>query len=234
MDASPQQLHALVARLQSLSEQQKKRIARQIHDDLGQKLTLLALELYLLEQQLFAPKAELSPTELREKIKALTELVSCIIESAQQLTVDLHTKVLDEFGLIAALESESEQFERRTGMRSELAAPSGDVILDTDVATEIFRLTQEMLSNVARHSKGSRVEIRIEEQPDWLMLQVRDNGRGITEQEIADAQSLGLAGMRERAWHLNGEFTVVGTAGRGTTVTVRVPRPTQVTPQPPT
>jgi signal transduction histidine kinase len=217
-----------------MSELQKGRIAKQIHDDLAQQLTLLGLELYLIEQQLDATNEVLSPTAFREKIKALTELVAGIIQATQKIAVDLRPKVLDEFGLIAALESESEQFQRRTGMRLELAAPSGDVVVDADVATEIFRLTQEMLSNAARHSKGSRVEIRIEEQPNWLMLQVRDNGRGITEGEIADARSLGLSGMRERARNLNGEFEVAGTAGEGTTVTVRVPRTARVKSQPPT
>ena len=175
-------------------------------------------------------EAVASPPEFREKINLLAERVEELIQAAQRITADLRPEVLDEFGLIAALECLSEQFQRRTGMRSEFSATSEDVVLEPNVASEMFRLTQEILSNVARHSKASRVEIRIEEQRAGLVLQVRDNGRGITEKEINDEHSLGLLAMRERVLRLDGEFAVVGMADRGTTVTVCIPVKSEVGP----
>ena len=221
--ASLPQLRALVARLHRLLEQQKRTVARQIHDDLSQKLTVLAFELSSVQNRFEGSEAAALPPDFREKFNTLAELVDELIQAAQRITAELRPEVLDQFGLIAALECLSEQFQRRTGMRSEFSATAEDIALDPNRAIELFRLTQEILSNVARHSKASRVKIAIEEQRAGLTLQVWDNGRGITPKEISDDNSLGLLGIRERVRQLGGEITVVGTAGRGTTVTVCIP-----------
>src|ERR1041385_9050946 len=139
--ASLPQLRGLVARLQSLLEQQKRTVARQIHDELSQKLTVLAFELSSVQNRFEGPEASELPPEFRERLNTMSELVDELIQAAQRITAELRPEVLDQFGLIAALECLSEQFQRRTGMRSEFSAHAEDIVLDPNVAIELFRLT---------------------------------------------------------------------------------------------
>jgi signal transduction histidine kinase len=146
-----------------------------------------------------------------------------MIESVRRIASDLRPGVLDDLGLVAAIEWQARDFERRTGIVCDVAEVS-DVPLDRDVATAVFRIFQEILTNVARHAGGSRVEARLSPVGAGAILEVRDDGRGITEEELAARQSLGLLGMRERAVIFGGDVRVGGLPSGGTRVTVTIPR----------
>lgn len=221
--ASREQLEALSDRQQSVLEKERSRVARVIHDDLTQNLTVLALELSLLNSSLNDPAEKMTPGQCRESVTKLSGIVRDLIQSAQKITAELRPKVLDEFGLVAALEWLTRQFQKNYGVRCELCVTNQDVTLDADAATEIYRLTQEILSNVAQHAKASAVYVSIEETAGHLRLEVKDNGEGITAQQINDPNSLGLLALRERTEYLKGEFSIVGYPKKGTTVVARIP-----------
>ena len=221
--ASREQLEALSGRLQSVLEKERSRVARVIHDDLTQNLTVLALELSLLNSSLSDPVEKIAPEQCRESVTKLSGLVHELIKSAQKITAELRPKVLDEFGLVAALEWLTQQFQKNHGVRCELCVANQDVIVDADVATEIYRLTQETLTNVAQHANASAVCVSIEETAGNLRLEVTDNGKGITARQISDPKSLGLLALRERIEFLKGEFSIDGGPEKGTTVVARIP-----------
>jgi signal transduction histidine kinase len=224
INRSNEQLRALVGRLQSSLDDAKRQIAREIHDEISQALTVLSLELFLIQRSLEGPQPELSPQEIQQKIKTLVELVHQLIETTRNLTSRLRPKVLDEFGLIAALEFQTAQFQKQTGIRARFTSSAEQLILPTGVASGIFTLSQEILSNVARHAQATRVEIEVTHQDGQLTLLVRDHGRGIDPAHVESAQSLGLASMRERAASLGGAITIASEGpGKGTAVTLCLP-----------
>jgi signal transduction histidine kinase len=209
---------ALTARLQALREEERARVAREIHDELGQTLTVLKMDLAWWTGRLPA-----EPPALRDMAQRMLALMDTTIQSARRLFTDLRPSILDELGLAAALDWLAKEFQERTGIRCEFAFKEDEGVLDPEMATALFRICQEALSNVARHAGATQVNIRQERQADSLLLSVEDNGKGITDREIANRKSLGLMGMRERALLLGGEFTIQGRPGAGTTVTVRMP-----------
>ena len=225
---SSTQLRAVSARLLAALEAEKTRIARMIHDDLAQKLTAMAIELALLESSANDAEKKMPPRILQQKIKTLNELTEEMIQSARTIEAELRPKVLDEFGLVAALEWQSRAFQQDSGIQCEFSAALENIVLDANRSTEVFRLFQEILSNVSRHAKASRVEVRLEEKAGRLLLQVRDHGRGITESQIASAESVGLLALRERAVLMGGKLNIKGIPGKGTVVTIEIPIKTGV------
>ena len=215
---SEKQLRALAARLQSVREEERAMIAREIHDELGQVLTGLKMDLFWLSSKL--PEDQKS---LLEKTKSMLELIDTTIQSVRKLSTELRPGVLDNLGLKAAIEWQIGEFQTRTGIRCELIAPEEDIALDQDCSTAVFRIFQETLTNVVRHSKATRVNITLEKSADHLLLEVQDNGKGIQESKIVDLKSLGLLGMRERALYLGGKVKFEGIQGKGTKVTVLIP-----------
>jgi signal transduction histidine kinase len=214
MQESERNLKALSDRLLSVQEQERTRIAREIHDDLGQSLTALKMDVIgLLEEH--------GPTSLRKRI--LSTLDSTVT-AVQRIASELRPSVLDDLGVVAAIESEARLFEERTGIECELSLPE-TLDVDSDIATVIYRIFQEAVTNVSRHSNAGRIEVRLRDREDELLLEIRDDGRGVTEAEIGDPASLGLIGMRERAHLAGGILTVAGIDGRGTIVSVRIPLP---------
>jgi signal transduction histidine kinase len=139
------------------------------------------------------------------------------------VSTELRPGLLDDLGLAAAIEWQVEEFAERTGIRCDLHLSEEDVRLESGVATALFRILQETLTNVARHAGANEVQVELAVDPREVVLKVRDDGRGITESEISSTQALGLLGMRERARTLGGEVTFEGVRGQGTTVTVRIP-----------
>jgi signal transduction histidine kinase len=222
-ETSSPQLRAVSARLLAALEAEKTRIARLLHNDLAQKLTAMAIELALLESSLNEKEKKLPPQILQRKIGTLNQLTEGMIESVRRIESELRPKVLDEFGLAAALEWQSQAFQQDSGIHCEFSAVPQDIVLDSNVSTELFRLFQEILSNVSRHAGASRVEARLEEKAGRLRLEVRDNGRGITESQIASAKSLGLLTMRERSALIGGQLNIKGIPGKATVVTIEVP-----------
>jgi PAS domain S-box-containing protein len=218
--ASRDQLRALAARLQSVREEERTSIAREIHDELGQACTAIKMDLALIGR-----RATKRQTRLRAKAESAIELVDGMIVTLRRIASDLRPRTLDDLGLTAALEWQAQEFESRTGMRCRVTLPQEPLVLDTERSTAIFRIFQESLTNVARHAKATRVHARLEREVNQLIFEVRDNGRGFDPEEARARKSLGLVGMQERALLLNGELTLEGVPGAGTTMTLRIPLP---------
>jgi len=212
------QLRALAGRLLDVREEERKRVAREIHDQLGQALTAIKIDLSSLIREL--PEGA-KPSSKRTD--SILHLVDESIRVVRRISTELRPGILDDLGLVAAIEWAGEDFEARTGTKCRLHLPHEDIHADPEQATAIFRIFQETLTNVARHAGASVVEVSFAKQGDGLMLEVHDNGNGIPEEKLKAGTSLGLLGMRERAMILGGEVNIRGIPGGGTTVTVRIP-----------
>jgi PAS domain S-box-containing protein len=217
---SLEQLRALAARLQQAREEERTRVAREIHDELGQVCTALKMDLALAGR-----KATKRQTQIRAKINSAIQLADNLIVSLRRIASELRPSTLDDLGLNAALEWQAQEFESHTGVHCRVALPEEPLALDSERSTAIFRIFQESLTNVARHANATSVEARLEREGDQLIFQVRDNGKGFDAGEAKGRRSLGLVGMQERALLLNGEVKVEGVPGAGTTMTLRIPLP---------
>ena len=228
---SHEQLRELSARLQSVREEEKSSIARKIHDELGQTLFALKMDLSSLKSQLSTTCSSGGRKSARrvdqilpvQKIRSMSKLIDSTIKTVQRISTELRPAVLDDLGLIAALEWQAHEFQTRTGIRCNVSSSLKELELHKNVSTAVFRIFQETLINVTRHAIATKVYISLNQKDRDLVLEIQDNGKGITDSEIASASSLGLLGMRERAILLGGETTIHGVPRTGTTVTVRVP-----------
>jgi len=220
---SREQLRALAAYLQSVREEERTHIAREVHDELGQSLTALKIDLAWLEKRM----AEISDSEELEqfesKLNELPNRVDAIIGTVRKIATELRPPVLDDLGLEAAVEWQIQEFEKRTGIKCRYTFGSKHLDLGPDRATAVFRIFQETLTNIVRHADATQVNVHLREEGDKLVLEVQDNGRGMTGRELSGTRSLGLLGMRERATMLDGEVNIIGRQGKGTTVGVRIP-----------
>jgi signal transduction histidine kinase len=212
------QLRALSLYLQHVREEERTRIAREVHDELGQALTSYKLDLSWLASRL--PR-NLKP--LIEKTKALSSHIDSTIQTVRRIASELRPGILDYLGLVAALEWQANEFQTRTGIKCEVRAAVHEPQLEPDLATAFFRIFQETLTNVIRHAGATRVLVHLKEVAGRGILEVQDNGRGITAEEISNPSSMGLLGMRERAALLGGEFTIGRLRRGGTKVTVALP-----------
>jgi signal transduction histidine kinase len=219
---SGEQLRALSTHLESIREEERTRIAREIHDELGQALTGLKMDVSWLRDRL--QRGDLDTDILSQKTEAMSQLIDTTVQSVRRIATELRPGILDDLGIVAAVEWLAQDFESRTGIRCNFAADCEEINLDRDRATALFRISQETLTNVARHSSASAVNISLKQENSSLILQISDNGRGITRDEAAGARSLGLLGMRERATSLGGRVDIEGAPGKGTLVTAHIPR----------
>ncbi len=220
LQESRAQMRDFAGRLRQARESERAQIARRIHDELGQVLTALRLDIAWLEARL--PKDQ---RPLHEKCGAMAKLIEGTIGRVRTLAAELRPAVLDDLGLPAAIEWETQEFGRRSGIACTLQLPAELASLDADRATDLFRILQEALTNVARHAGARRVEVRLRVVRGELVLHVEDDGRGITPTEATDPRSLGLLGMRERALLWDGAVDVQAGSTGGTCVTVRLPLP---------
>ncbi len=212
------QLRALAARLQSVREEERKRVAREIHDQLGQALTAIKIDLSSLVREL--PRGEQQPAK---RTASILKLVDESIQTVRRISTELRPGMLDDLGLAATIEWAGEDFQARTGTMCRVHVPQEDMAIDPERATAIFRILQETLTNVARHAGASKVEVRLARENGELTVEVQDNGKGIPEEKLSAGKSLGILGMRERAMLLGGELTICGLPGNGTIVRVRIP-----------
>jgi PAS domain S-box-containing protein len=219
---SIEQLRALAARLENIREEERKKVAREIHDQLGQALTAIKIDLRAMVLELSADQKHHS-----KRTGSILKLVDETIRSVQRISTELRPGILDDLGLVAAIEWAGEEFEARTGTKCRLDLPEDEIPIDPERATAVFRIYQETLTNVARHADASEAEVRLAKNDRDLTLEVHDNGRGISKDQLSKADSLGILGMRERALLLGGEFTICGAPGKGTTVRVQIPRAPQ-------
>jgi len=215
---SRRRLRELASHLESAREMERTRIAREIHDELGQALTALKMELHWCIKRL--PKDN---TELLEKAKTLTSLVDANVHLVQRISSELRPGMLDNLGLSAAMEWQTGQFQDRTGISCDIICEPNEIVLDQTRSTALFRIFQETLTNIIRHAQATSVDIVLRKKDGGVELTVTDNGKGITEQEIADPKSFGLMGIKERIYSLGGIVTISGSKDKGTTVRVSVP-----------
>jgi PAS domain S-box-containing protein len=214
---SRQELRDLTARLQLVREEERTCLAREVHDELGQVLTGLKIDLAWLKPRVADRR------EVAERVQSLIGRIDGAMDTVRRIASDLRPSLLDDLGLVAAVEWQAQEFERSTGITAELVVESVQPDLDDACATTVFRILQETLTNVVRHAHASRVYISLGVTDQELILQVKDNGRGITKSEMASPRSLGLIGSRERAIACGGELVIEGVRGKGTTVLLRIP-----------
>lgn len=214
--ASSEQLRKLAARLLSIREEERTRIAREVHDELGQSLTAVKIDLAWLAGRLPRRNAL-----MHKRIRSTRQLASRIIQSIRRISTELRPGVLD-LGLAAAVEWQVQEFQARTGIQCSLRLLTQEVFAP-DISTALFRILQETLTNIARHAKATRVEVVKQKQGDRLVLRISDNGRGFDPEDPSISKSLGLLGMRERAAILGGGVNIASAPGKGTTVTAWVP-----------
>jgi len=215
---SQAQLRALSTRLLRAQEQERRRIAREIHDDLGQTLTALRLDVAWLGRRVDA-----DAPAMREKLARMGELVDATVESVQAIARDLRPPILDDVGVAAAIEWQAKEFERHTGIRCRVRLGGDDIQLDADRSIALFRLVQEALTNVARHAYATRVTIALTEIDHTLVVVVRDNGRGMRTTARHRTGALGLLGMRERIHLCGGRLRIASRAGKGTVIRAQIP-----------
>lgn len=215
---SREQLRSLSARLQQIREEERIRIARELHDELGGFLTVLKLDLSALGKE-----PSIGSPSFRQQLDSMAKTIVAAIGSVRRICSDLRPSVLDHIGLKAAIEWQVEEWRAKTGVRCSMSASINDEALDPGRATAAFRVLQEALTNVARHAQATTVRVRLWTEANRLRLEIRDNGRGISQATIGEATSLGLLGMKERVFSYGGTVDVRGAAGEGTTVDVSIP-----------
>ncbi len=213
-----ERLRELAARLQTIREEERAFISREMHDELGQLLTGLKLEVKWLENKL-----PFDSVILRQKTTVILELINDTIKAVRRIATEFRPSVLDNIGLMDAIEWLTVDFQNRMGIRCEVIEKTDTSGLDPDRSTAIFRILQESLTNVARHANATLVMVSLRHEDGNLVLQVEDDGRGIRDSELAGRGSLGLLGMRERAHQFHGQVTIDGVPGEGTTVTATLP-----------
>ena len=218
LKTSQQSLRALASHLQSVREEEWTRIAREIHDHLAQALTGLKMDLAWITSRL--PKGS---SALRAKAQSMSGLIDSTMESMHEIMSQLRPEVLDRLGLAAAIGWQAGEFQRRSGIRCNVSLPQEELTVDRDRSTAVFRILQELLTNVVRHAGATRVDVALRSEPNELLLTVADNGRGIDEEAATSPKSFGLMGVRERVLPFGGRVEISGVRAKGTTVTVALP-----------
>lgn len=222
LKSSQKQLRALSAHLQSVREEERTRIAREIHDELGQSLTALKMDLLWLQGKIHEAKQRGGET-INETIRAMTNLIDATIQTVRRIATELRPGVLDDLGLIAAIEWQTQEFQHRTNILCRFISTVHDIELDRDRSTAVFRIFQETLTNIARHAQATHVSIRLEVDKTMLTLEIKDDGRGAEIEKIESSKSLGVLGMKERAALFGGSVTITSAPREGTTVIVKIP-----------
>ena len=220
LEQSREQLRRLSAYQNDVREQDRIRIAREIHDQLGQSLTILKMDLSWLKRHPTAPEGEIA-----EKMAAMAVVIEGAVETLHAVTAELRPGILDDFGLAAAIDWQAEQFTRRSGIACRLENGDYEPDLPKAQATALFRIFQETLTNIMRHAQASEVVLSLEKRDRELFFEVADNGRGITAEEIDAPDAFGLLGIRERLYPFGGRVKFTGHPGQGTRVAIYLPLP---------
>lgn len=213
-----EQLQALAANLESIREEERTEIARELHDQLGQALTAMKFDLASMSERLGHKDVELA-----QKAKAITSQMDTMIKTVRRIATELRPGMLDDLGLAASIEWQAHDFEKRTGIGCNLNLTAEDLGLTRTQSITMFRIFQESLTNITRHAHAKHVQVALTATSEKLTLQIQDDGRGIRSNEISGLHSLGLLGMRERATRLGGSFVIQGSPKSGTLVTASFP-----------
>ena len=218
LEHSREQLRKLTVHLQSVREQERTIIARELHDELGQLLTALNTDVILLQKKI---PPEL--TALIERTEGMSRLIDVSMTTLKRIYMSLRPGMLDHLGLTDSIGWLSGEFEQRTGIPCKVTIAPEDIALDAEISTALYRIFQETLTNISRHAEATRVGIRLKTTAKQVQLTVQDNGRGVTPEQQNKPHSFGLLGIRERAAHLGGNVKISGAEGQGTTVQVSIP-----------
>jgi PAS domain S-box-containing protein len=220
---SREQLRALASRIQSIREDEKTRVARDLHDELGDVLTALRMELRTLEAAIEAMEPEVDAGPLLDRVVEASALATRALAAVKRLALELRPGALDRLGLDAALRQEVRRFQDRTGIPCDADVPDLPTELAPEVATALYRICQEAMTNVVRHAQAAHVRVRLDVGRDHATLEIEDDGRGIDPRRVATPLALGMLGMVERAKALGGDVSFRRGPARGTVVTATIP-----------
>lgn len=212
------EIRMLTGHLQEVREEERKNIARDIHDELGQQLTILKMDVAWIIKKLRNPDEVLT-----NQLKGLLDTIDGTIKSVRRMCSELRPALLDDLGLIAAMEWQAREFEKNTGIAVELTLPGEALRLVTEIKTGLFRIFQESLTNIARHAQAKEVKVSLQEAGKTLVLDIRDDGKGFDTSLLNEKRTLGILGMEERSLMMGGKYVIESEPGKGTTVKVTVP-----------
>lgn len=221
---SHEQLRQLSSHLQSVREEERTAISREIHDELGQQLTALKMDASWLNKKI-SPADELA----HNKIVYMIALIDDTMKTVRRISTELRPGILDDLGLVDALDWQSHEFEQRTGIQCSFKSVSDDLQFEKNISTGIFRIFQEALTNVTRHSQATEITASFETDNDEVVLTIQDNGKGFDDAETKNKKTLGLIGMKERAAMLHGKLLIESVKGKGTSIHLRIPKKLAVT-----
>lgn len=218
LEASRQELRELSSYLQRIREEERIKIAREIHDELGQQLTGLKMDIFWLNDKIIAPDEP-----MRAKLRDIFELIDGTIDSVRRIAAELRPSVLDNLGLVEAMAWQATEFTNRTGIQIDFQSGIQDLAIQPDTATVLFRIFQEALTNVTRHADATTVSVAIELREERLILKIRDDGKGFDSEKKGNKTTWGLLGMKERALMIGGTFEIESRPMEGTVITVTAP-----------
>ncbi len=224
LEKSHEQLQDLSQHQQTLRETEQKRIALEIHDELGQSLTGIKMDVHWLKRQINQPTENLSESSVSDKLSELSKQIDSTISSVRRIATELRPAVLDDFGLIAAIEWQAQEFERKTEVPCIFKYNEENLDLDPESSTAVFRIFQETLTNITRHADASTIKVFFATSNDQFLMRVEDNGKGIDLDKIKNRKSLGILGMHERARLIGGELNIFKRKSGGTTVELAIPK----------
>ena len=212
------ELKSLSARLESVREEERTRISREIHDELGQQLTGLKMDISWINKRMS------EQPEMSEKLRSMLGLVDTTLRTVRKISTELRPGILDDLGLIPAIEWQCSECEKRNGIECHFHNHSEEQEFSPELSTAVFRIVQEALTNVVRHSNATSIVVDMKSQDDSLMVSIKDNGKGISPEDISNTKTLGLLGIKERAELLGGDCRIDGKKGEGTTITLVIPQ----------
>jgi signal transduction histidine kinase len=220
---SHKELRMLANHLQNIREEERNHLAREFHDQIGQSMTALKMDLSLLLRTISDEKQDVQRKLIAEELQSMQKLVDETSQLLWTIITELRPQMLDDLGLVATFEWEAQQFESRTGISCEFKSSAGDIQMDSKKSIALFRIYQEALTNITRHANATVVKSVLRRDKEVLVLEIKDNGCGITLNEKLKPNSFGLIGMRERVLALGGQLEISGIAGEGTTIIVQLP-----------
>jgi signal transduction histidine kinase len=219
---SHEELRLLLHRYNVSLEEERKTIARDLHDELGQVLTALKMNISVLSKKILSSKPNNEAYVINE-FKSITDMVDQITKSVKEISAGLRPETLDALGIIESIRWQVTEFEKRNNIRCKTLLPNQHLDISKDLSITIFRIVQESLTNIIRHAGATEVEVRLTVVNSHVLLETKDNGKGISEQQIHSSNSLGLIGLRERVYAMDGVSTITGDPLNGTLITVMLP-----------
>ncbi|HQW82954.1 MAG TPA: PAS domain S-box protein [Ferruginibacter sp.] len=211
-------IRELASSLQTIREDERTIIAREIHDELGQQLTGLKMDLHWLSKKINSHDVAIIKKMAESKL-----LINATIDSVRKIATDLRPSILDDLGLLAALEWQGEEFEKRSGTNVTFINNTGEIIVKPEIATAIFRIYQELLTNINRHARASEIKVELGIEKEHLIFNLQDNGVGFNTEEIKNKKTLGLLGIKERTLLLGGTYDFKSTLGKGSVTSISIP-----------